>query len=258
MCCDTGNGRYTGYVDGIERFSSPDDNSDWDTRAHSFSIGSNSDSSLSSLPFDAKITTTDRDDEWLVAHNTRRQQWHQRYGKSYVPLTWSNALKTQSREYAETLLAASCGDLIHGEIYNTLPRRRPLSCVLFLIRVKTAMDTTFEQTPRVNMEKILLLIQEQGVLQQCDPLIQLSLVGSTTKRVSHTLAMHISRRYCGEVANTWDVTRRLNQGTAVECVTFKFAVMHVRVRLGPQCIQPTTLGRYFILTSFVSYFIPFI
>ncbi len=117
MCCATGNGRYTGYVDGTKRFSSPSDNSDWEIRSHPFSISINNGSNnLSDLPFDSKITsTTDRDDEWLVAHNTRRQEWHQRYGKSYVPLTWSNALKQLSRDYAEKLLAASCGELVHGK-----------------------------------------------------------------------------------------------------------------------------------------------
>lgn len=142
MCCTTGNGRYIGYVDGTQRFSSPSDNSDWETRSHPFSISTgstssngnnsngsnnsnsnNSNNNLSDLPFDSKITsTTDRDDEWLVAHNTRRKEWHTRYGKSYVPLSWSNALKEQSRDYAEKLLASSCGELIHGEcviVYNT-------------------------------------------------------------------------------------------------------------------------------------------
>lgn len=120
MCCASGNGRYTGYVDGTKRFSSPSDNSDWGTQSHPFSVATNSDGSssgnnLSDLPFDSKITsTTDRDNEWLVAHNTRRQKWHQRYGKTYVPLAWSNALKELSKEYAEKLLAASCGELIHG------------------------------------------------------------------------------------------------------------------------------------------------
>ena len=137
MCCSMGNGRYIGYVDGVKRFASPTDGSDWEKRSHPFTVstnssgggtstggsgggggggGGNNGSNLSDLPLSSKITdTTDRDEEWLAAHNTRRQDWHQRYGKSYVPLTWSNALKEQSRAYAETLLAASCGELVHGE-----------------------------------------------------------------------------------------------------------------------------------------------
>ncbi|KAL3758400.1 hypothetical protein ACHAWU_008736 [Discostella pseudostelligera] len=133
MCCSVGNGRYIGYVDGVKRFASPTDGSDWEKRSHPFTVstnssgggtstggsgggggGGNNGSNLSDLPLSSKITdTTDRDEEWLAAHNTRRQDWHQRYGKSYVPLTWSNALKEQSRAYAETLLAASCGELVH-------------------------------------------------------------------------------------------------------------------------------------------------
>ena len=34
-------------------------------------------------------TMTNRDKAYLVAHNTRRKDWHARYNKEYVPLKWS-------------------------------------------------------------------------------------------------------------------------------------------------------------------------
>jgi hypothetical protein len=51
---------------------------------------------------------TDRDRQFLISHNTRRKVWHERYGKSYVPLKWDNSLKADAKVWAEHLLA-SCG-----------------------------------------------------------------------------------------------------------------------------------------------------
>mmetsp|Transcript_20208 Transcript_20208/g.48568 ORF Transcript_20208/g.48568 Transcript_20208/m.48568 type:complete len:687 (+) Transcript_20208:1014-3074(+) len=44
-----------------------------------------------------------RDRDWLQSHNRRRQQWHQTYGKAYVPLKWSNGLKEASMTWAQYL-----------------------------------------------------------------------------------------------------------------------------------------------------------
>mmetsp|Transcript_115 Transcript_115/g.185 ORF Transcript_115/g.185 Transcript_115/m.185 type:complete len:381 (+) Transcript_115:82-1224(+) len=57
---------------------------------------------------------SDRDEQWLVAHNTRRKYWHEYYEKNYVPLKWSAELAESSRVYAEKLLDA-CDDygIIH-------------------------------------------------------------------------------------------------------------------------------------------------
>ena len=66
--------------------------------------------------------------EWLVAHNVRRKEWHRRYGKSYVPLEWSNALKAESKVFAQKLLRDSCGGLYHGEITTVFVY---LSCLVF-------------------------------------------------------------------------------------------------------------------------------
>lgn len=39
---------------------------------------------------------TDREKEFLVAHNQRREHWHAHYGKDYVPLRWSKGLRDLS------------------------------------------------------------------------------------------------------------------------------------------------------------------
>ena len=56
---------------------------------------------------------TDRDVEWLESHNTRREEWHERHNKTYVPLKWSSALAEESQVWAEYLLANSCKGLYH-------------------------------------------------------------------------------------------------------------------------------------------------
>jgi hypothetical protein len=107
-------GSYAGYVAGTKRFGSPSGESDWGQRAHEFTISSGTINSAEQ--FTAKIDTTDTDEQWLVAHNSRRKEWHTRYGKSYVPLQWSNALKSQAKTYAQELLSTCGGDLVHGEL----------------------------------------------------------------------------------------------------------------------------------------------
>ena len=106
-------GSYAGYVAGTKRFGSPSGESDWDQRVHEFSVGTSSGTTInSSEQFTAKIDTTDTDEQWLVAHNSRRKEWHTRYGKSYVPLQWSNDLEAKAEE-----LLSRCGvGLVHGEI----------------------------------------------------------------------------------------------------------------------------------------------
>mmetsp|Transcript_7356 Transcript_7356/g.12104 ORF Transcript_7356/g.12104 Transcript_7356/m.12104 type:complete len:494 (+) Transcript_7356:153-1634(+) len=63
-------------------------------------------------------TMTDRDKEWLEAHNSRRQRWHRNYGKDYVPLKWSNSLKASSQIWALELLKVCSYDLYHDRNNN--------------------------------------------------------------------------------------------------------------------------------------------
>lgn len=101
-------GSYAGYVAGMRKFGSPDGESEWGQRVHEFSIATSSGAAISSTQTVSKIDMTNTDEKWLQSHNTRRKSWHTRYGKSYVPLQWSNALKSQARAYAQELLS-TCG-----------------------------------------------------------------------------------------------------------------------------------------------------
>ena len=112
-------GSYAGYVAGTKRFGSPSGESDWDQRVHEFSVATSSGTQQFTAKNDDVLT--DRDRLWLAGHNTRRKEWHTRYGKSYVPLQWSNALKVQAKTYAKELLSTCGGELVHGEILHTMP-----------------------------------------------------------------------------------------------------------------------------------------
>ena len=109
-------GSYAGYVAGTKRFGSPSGESDWGQRAHQFTISSGTINSAEQFTPKNDDVLTDRDRLWLTGHNTRRKEWHTRYGKSYVPLQWSNALKSQAKTYAQELLSTCGGDLVHGEL----------------------------------------------------------------------------------------------------------------------------------------------
>jgi len=51
---------------------------------------------------------SDRDFQYLEAHNSRRKAWHERYNVTYVPIKYSPALAEDARLWAEELLHA-CG-----------------------------------------------------------------------------------------------------------------------------------------------------
>jgi len=53
---------------------------------------------------EAELTMSDRDKEWLEAHNSRRKIWHERHDKTYVPLHWSKSLAADAFSWAEELL----------------------------------------------------------------------------------------------------------------------------------------------------------
>ena len=46
---------------------------------------------------------TDREKQWLEAHNVRRMQWHEGNGVSYVPLKWSAELTKHAQAWADKL-----------------------------------------------------------------------------------------------------------------------------------------------------------
>jgi uncharacterized protein YkwD len=47
---------------------------------------------------------SDRQSQWLKAHNTRRKQWHQDNDVTYVPLRWSTGLASSALTWAQELI----------------------------------------------------------------------------------------------------------------------------------------------------------
>lgn len=54
-------------------------------------------------PTPAPVTLTYREQQWVDAHNSRRQTFHSQHGKSYVPLEWSRPLAQSAQGYADLL-----------------------------------------------------------------------------------------------------------------------------------------------------------
>jgi hypothetical protein len=125
-------GSYAGYVAGTRKFGSPSGESEWGQRVHEFSVDTSNGNAISTAQITSKIDMTNTDENWLQSHNTRRKSWHTRYGKSYVPLQWSNALKAQATAYAQELLS-TCGTApAHGErffAHNSTPLVMPLPSI---------------------------------------------------------------------------------------------------------------------------------
>jgi hypothetical protein len=108
ICCKTGEGSYTLYIEdsgGYERLVSGG-NFKQKRMTHLISVRSQT------------PALTAREEEWLVAHNTRREYWHEYYGKSYVPLKWSGELAKSSQVYAEELLSTCDDQSIEHDPFN--------------------------------------------------------------------------------------------------------------------------------------------
>ncbi|KAL9189209.1 hypothetical protein ACHAXT_011699 [Thalassiosira profunda] len=94
MCCAAGRGYYSVEVQGTDgRWNQVVKGGNFlTTKKHVIDVGK------------TESTMTDRDKEYLVAHNKRRIYWHDYYNKPYRPLQWSQGLKESSMEYAKELL----------------------------------------------------------------------------------------------------------------------------------------------------------
>jgi len=57
---------------------------------------------------------TERERQWLVAHNIRRKEWHESYNTTYVPLHWSPELAKGAAEWADQLQLQCCCDDDNG------------------------------------------------------------------------------------------------------------------------------------------------
>mmetsp|Transcript_13276 Transcript_13276/g.25290 ORF Transcript_13276/g.25290 Transcript_13276/m.25290 type:complete len:640 (+) Transcript_13276:590-2509(+) len=89
LCCAYGEGHYAVSIDGNEI-----------VRGGSFGTPTKVVDILAGYdPF-----LTDRDREWLDAHNSRRQAFHEENGEIFNPLVWSNSLAEEANAWLEELL----------------------------------------------------------------------------------------------------------------------------------------------------------
>lgn len=58
--------------------------------------------------YDPDGEMSERDHQYLEAHNIRRKEWHEKYNLTFAPLVWSPLLADDARAWAEELLW-SCG-----------------------------------------------------------------------------------------------------------------------------------------------------
>ncbi|KAL7480021.1 hypothetical protein ACHAW6_005732 [Cyclotella cf. meneghiniana] len=49
-----------------------------------------------------------RADGWVDNHNTRREKYHQEFGGTYVPISWSTELKRQAAALTKSMAANDC------------------------------------------------------------------------------------------------------------------------------------------------------
>jgi len=109
MCCQYGNGYFKVHLK---------DNSSW---REILAGGDFKKKEVKQIINLKERVVNERDQEWLDSHNIRRKEWHEKFGKSYVPLKWSDGLAKEAMIWAEKLLD-SCGkgmyhdpDLVYGE-----------------------------------------------------------------------------------------------------------------------------------------------
>lgn len=99
MCCSYGKGYYKIFVE---------EEASWNSWKEILNGGSFKKTEVKQIINLKERIVTPRDKEWLDSHNVRRKEWHEKNGKTYVPLKWSEALKSESMVWAERLLD-SCG-----------------------------------------------------------------------------------------------------------------------------------------------------
>eukprot|EP00578_Thalassiosira_sp_NH16_P009118 CAMPEP_0181115294 /NCGR_PEP_ID=MMETSP1071-20121207/21355_1 /TAXON_ID=35127 /ORGANISM="Thalassiosira sp., Strain NH16" /LENGTH=407 /DNA_ID=CAMNT_0023199491 /DNA_START=184 /DNA_END=1404 /DNA_ORIENTATION=- len=90
LCCGSGNGYFTIDLDGREIIRGTHFKFQQRYKVH---VKPRFEDNMSA-----------RDNEWLIAHNTRRRKYHREFRSSYVPLQWSPQLAAQAKQYANKLL----------------------------------------------------------------------------------------------------------------------------------------------------------
>ncbi|KAL7468284.1 hypothetical protein ACHAXS_008522 [Conticribra weissflogii] len=100
ICCHFGNGYFKIYLDDREII-------------HVNQFTQNS-TQLINVGYDPKPSMSQRDIEYLWAHNKRRRTFHEMHNKTYVPLRWSHGLATEARTWAYKLLdGCNSSDIEH-------------------------------------------------------------------------------------------------------------------------------------------------
>lgn len=92
MCCRYGDGFFRIHVDGQEVINGGSYNANV--------------TAIINVGYDSTGWMTERDAQFLEAHNIRRKEFHERYNLTYIPLLHSPGLAASSKAWAEELLYA--------------------------------------------------------------------------------------------------------------------------------------------------------
>ena len=198
----------------------------------------------SGTPNPTQPTSSSRRTEWLDAHNTRRQSWHERYGRSFVPLRWSTALEEESKVYANKLLEQSCQSLEHGK--QCLFLDNGIHSHALTLTCHCALKCT-GQTPITSTVKTWLASVALASLPNSCLLTRYWQGGWRTKKMIHTRKMGTWHRYCGDPLKMLAVVKPQNLLVVVGCVTFRSAAMLVQVEvlyLHTKCISSVCISSY--------------
>lgn len=91
LCCAFGQGYYSVNIDGEEVLYGGNAVNFQNPMVHDILVG-----------YDANIS--ERDNEWLLAHNSRRQQFHEDEKTDYRPLVWSTELAKDAADWVDVIL----------------------------------------------------------------------------------------------------------------------------------------------------------
>lgn len=173
MCCAAGNGSYS-----IEVMKK---NGQYRQAASGGSFGSNMSHVIDVGHTESKMT--DRDEQYLVAHNKRRREWHARYGKEFRPLVWSNGLKESAMIYATKLLD-DCTSGPPGKVDSDTFQMGSFS----FIRTYLMFELFQFTIPTMIMPKTLLETLEAEVGGSCTPQTRFSVDSLNGRKVGKRLS----------------------------------------------------------------------
>ena len=91
LCCSGGKGYYSVKIDGVEiLYGGSYNNFPSESISHDIIVGDG-------------IEVSNRAEEWLNAHNTRRESFHETEGTEYKPLVWSNTLEKDAETWLKEI-----------------------------------------------------------------------------------------------------------------------------------------------------------